>query len=74
MSTLEQIKVKAAVEATVNAGFNQVKAAKALGISRGTLRSLLSQYTGGSLNKSGLVAKYLKESASSSFSSPESSL
>ncbi len=59
MKTLEQIKVTAAVEALAANGFNQVKAAKALGISRGTLRTLAERYLGESLIKEVFVKKYL---------------
>lgn len=57
--TLEQIKIQAVVEATAANGFNQVKAAQALDISRGTLRNLLAKYTGGRLTKTAVVKKYL---------------
>ncbi len=46
MSTLQEIKVQAAVETLITHGLNQSKAAKALGISRGGLRALLASATG----------------------------
>ncbi len=58
MSTLKQIKTQAAVDALLANGLNQSKAAKQLGVSRGGLRALLSEYTG---TTNGLSASVLKE-------------
>lgn len=55
--SLESIKQEAAVQALLNNGLNQVKAAQELGISRGGLRSLLTSHTGATKGISKAVLK-----------------
>ncbi len=59
MGTLQQIKIRAAVDAFIINGFNQTKAAKQLGISRGGLRQLLEQHTGVTKGISAVIVESL---------------
>ena len=52
MSTLREISIKAAIDSLISNGLNQVKAAKQLGITRVTLRTLLKESTGGNKDTS----------------------
>ncbi len=64
MTTLKSIKEQAVVKALVDSGLKQTAAAKALGISRGTLRNILQSYTqdssGSGLNRK-VLDKYLSD-------------
>ncbi len=57
MATMQEIKIHAAIEALLNNGLNQSKTAKELGISRGALRSYLSEFTGSTKNLGADVLK-----------------
>lgn len=63
--TLKQVIIKTIVEALVENGLNQSKAAKQLAVSRGTVRSYLAEYTNSTLTTKNLsknaLNKYLKE-------------
>ncbi len=51
MTTLKSIKEQAVVKALVDNGLRQTKAAQQLGISRGSLRMILQEYTKDSSGK-----------------------
>ncbi len=65
MATLRQQVTEIAVKELINQGFNQVKAAGALDISRGTLRTLVSEHLGVTKNfNKVIIAQHLNNQGS----------